>query len=498
MRTSVAMTRNTASELAAHLLREDTQEDLCFATWRPSTGSSRRTVLIEQPVLPRPGDRHVHGNASFEPSYSIRAAEEAARTSRGVAFLHSHPGGNGWQHLNPTDRTAEARIANLAREVTSLPLVGLTLAGDEAWSARVWDGAGREVSPEPCESVRVIGDFMSVTFNDQLLPVPAVSETQVRTAHTWGEEIQAMLARLRVAVAGVGSVGMAVAETLARTGIQTVGVFDFDTVELLNLDRLRGAHLLDALLKRPKTHVAQRLLRDGSTAIQPQNEIYELSVCEPDGFSRLLDFDLIFACVDRPWPRHALNTLAYADLIPVVEGGLRAFQHADGSLRNAYWRSTIARPGRPCLACLGQYDPASVQVERDGSLDDPTYIANLPSGSPLKQRENVAALSLPVAAALLQQFVSFIAHPSGIGDPGPLRFSARDNLVERDKTECEKGCPYRQSVGSGDARLDPSSRHVAAEHARAARAAVFPQIRVGRWLDDLLTRSKDYLPRLVS
>lgn len=498
MRTSVAMTGNTALRLVAHLLREDAQEDLCFATWRPSTGHCRKTALIERPILPRPGERHVHGNASFQPAYSLRAAQEAASTSRGLAFIHSHPGGNGWQRLNSTDRTAEARIANLARELTGLPLVGVTLAGDQAWSARFWDGAGRGVSPLPCESVRVVGDALSVTFNDEFRPKPAVSETQVRTVHTWGEEIQATIARLRVAVAGVGSVGMAVAEALARTGIQTVGVFDFDTVELVNLDRLRGAQLLDALLKRPKTHVAQRLLRESSTATQPQHEIYDLSICEHSGLLHLLDFDLVFACVDRPWPRHVLNTVAYADLIPVVEGGLRAFRHTDGSLRNAYWRSTIARPGRPCLACLGQYDPASVQVERDGSLDDPTYIANLPPGSPLKHRENVAALSLPVAAALLQQFVSYVAHPSGIGDPGPLRFSARDHLVLREATKCVEDCPYAGSVGNGDDRLDPASRHLRAEQAREARATVSSRIRVVRRVDDLLSRGREYLPRLAT
>lgn len=488
MRLSVAMTGATEDALADHLLRPDGQEDLCFTTWRPSSGQDRLTAILDQPLLPERGDRQVHGNVSFESGYTLRAAREAAQAGSGLAFMHSHPAGRGWQGLNETDRVAESRIANVAREVTGFPLVGLTLSGDRRWGARVWEGVGREAAPASCRSVRVVGDVFTVTFDDRLALVPPVSETQVRTVHTWGEEIQAKIARMRIAVAGAGSVGMMITDALARTGVQRIGVFDFDTVELVNLDRLRGARRRDALLKRSKVDVARRLLIEGSTAARPEHELYELSVCEPEGLLRLLDFDLIFSCVDRPWPRHALNTIAYADLIPVVEGGLSAFQNVDGSLRNAYWSTTVARPGRPCLACLEQYDPALVQVERDGSLDDPTYIANLPAHSPLRRRENVAALSTSVTAALLEQFVSYVAHPSGVGDPGPLRFGLREHSVKRRQAVCRTDCPYQESVGCGDNRVDPTAPHPAAEVARRGRADVPIGLHLGRALDDLLRR----------
>lgn len=498
MRLSAAMTGGLNSELAAHLLRSDGQEDLCFAMWRSSTGHSRKTAVIERPILPRSHERNLHGNVSFEAAYALRAAQEAAGAGMGLAFLHSHPSGRAWQTLNQTDELAERRIANLARELTELPLVGLTLAGDGGWSARIWKGVGRDAFPESCESVRVIGDSYQVTFNDELVPIPKASSSQARTVHTWGEHTQANIARLRVAVAGTGSVGMTILDVLGRTGIQSIGVFEFDTVEMVNLDRLRGASRLDALLKRPKTHIAERLLFEGSTAANPSHEIYELSVCEPVGFARLLDFDLVFSCVDRPWPRHVLNTMAYADLIPVIEGGLGAFQNSDGSFRNAYWSSTLVRPGRPCLACLGQYDPALVQVERDGSLDDPSYIANLPQGSPLRQRQNVAALSTSVSAALLDQFVTYVAHPSGIGDAGPLRFNLRDHKVDSVPAVCDEMCSYQADAGCGDARPDPTARHMAAEEARRDRAVTPMRVKASRRLDDLILKMRRGLQRTMS
>ncbi len=115
-RCSAAMTSDVRDKLAAHLLGHGAEEDLSFALWRPSTGLRRITALVVEPVLPRPGDRSVHGNASFTMGYALRAAvEEARQRDLGVAFLHSHPRGTGWQGMSQADKVAEARLANIAR-----------------------------------------------------------------------------------------------------------------------------------------------------------------------------------------------------------------------------------------------------------------------------------------------------------------------------------------------------------------------------------------------
>ena len=127
-----------------------------------------------------------------------------------------------------------------------------------------------------------------------------VQDAQARTVHSWGEEVQSHLARLRVLVVGAGSVGQLVLEMLARTGIEHIGVIDFDTVELVNLDRLHGATALDALLHTSKAELARRVVSGAATATEFCAAIYEASVCEPQGMRAALDYDVIFSCVDRP------------------------------------------------------------------------------------------------------------------------------------------------------------------------------------------------------
>jgi molybdopterin-synthase adenylyltransferase len=499
-RRSVAMTGAVHDPLVGHLLRGDGQEDVCLALYQPSTGVQRSTALLTDVVFPQAGERLVHGNAAFTTGYVMRAAALAARSGAGLVTLHAHPASRGWQGMSRADHATEAGYANAVREVTGLPLVGLTLAADDSWSARHWDtGQGRQVTANDAENVRVLrGDQLVVSWNNNLRPVPPAQASQLRTVHCWGEQVQANLARLRVLIVGAGSVGFTVAVALAATGIEHLAILDYDTVKPVNRDRLLGATRLDVALARAKTDVCLRLAEDASTAAYPQHEAWADSVCEPAGMAHALDFDIIFSCVDRPWARYVLNTIAYADLIPVVDGGIHVDPHPAGGMRGAMWRSHVVGPGRACLACNGQFEPRHVSVERDGSLDNPSYIDGLPTDHPLRVSQNVSTISVNCAGALLAQFVSLVVRPGGLGDPGPIRYHLAPHWLKHDDvTQCVEGCSYAAEIACGDRRIDPTGRHPDAEAERARRTAARrrPRLRIAGALDDRMHASHLWLGR---
>ena len=495
--TSVAMTSATEKELASLLVRDDGQEDICLATYRPSTGLSRDSALIAETVPPELGDRYVHGNATVTAEYILRGAAIAQRKHCGLVFLHSHPEASKWQFMSEPDRDTESSYANLAREMTGLPLVGMTLAtGTQTWSARHWNiGTGRQVDCTHSSNVRVVGDRFKVSWNDVLFPQPQSNERQLRTVSVWGERCQADLVRRRILVVGAGSVGLDVVVRLAASGHCHITVMDFDVVQPHNLDRLIGAKPRDARLRRPKTFVAQREGLGAATAEEPMIEVSDLSICEPEGMNLALDHDLIFSCVDRPWPRAVLNTIAYSDFIPVIDGGIGIDTFDDGRMRNAIWRSHVIRPARPCMACNGQLNLAQVTPDRQGILEDPKYIEGADL-SVVPTSQNVAPLSVNVAASLLAQFVSFSVAPSGLGDPGPLHYSLNTHNLDRLKHTTLPHCAVEQAIGAGDQRLDLTGRHEKAEQLRQVTRSSDHNIRFLRWIDDRIQTLSAWLDRL--
>jgi molybdopterin/thiamine biosynthesis adenylyltransferase len=466
---AAAFPESVAELASSHLLRADGQEDLCFALWNPSEGRNRFTALISEIILPEQGDRDVHGNVSFSPEYFARVISIAIKKRSGLALMHSHQW-PGWQALSRDDFNAEAGHAGAVAAATDLPFLGLTVGSDDAWSARFWRRIRpRQYEPAWCETVRVAGRRLKMTYYPALWPEYEPGEELDRSVGVWGLKAQAVISRLHYGIIGLGSVGSIVAETLARMGAERLSLIDYDVIERINLDRILGATQRD--IGRTKVDIAAENALRSATARRLRVDRYDASIVEESGYRAALNCDVLFSCVDRPWPRRVLNHIAYAHMIPVVDGGILV-RVKGAALIGADWNVHTVGPGRRCLECLKAFDPSVVSMERDGLLDDPSYLEQLDPDHVLLRHENVFPFSLNVASLEVLQMTQLVT--GSIPNVGNQNYHYVTGSLDRiDDKGCDLSCLYPPLIASGDTLCSTfiGLDHGAAKHKRKTCAS---------------------------
>jgi len=310
----------------------------------------------------------------------------------------------------------------------------------------------------------VVGRRIAITYHPRDLP-PAVSDTHVETVNVWGPAAHDDLVRTRVGVIGLGSVGSLVAEALSRIGMTRLTYIDFDRLEPRNLDRTHGASMADLIAGLTKVQVAGRATGVSHTASAVDLRLVPQSVLSVVGFEAALDCDVLISCVDRPWPRHLLNAIAYAHLIPVVDGGILARVRPDGRPIHIDWRIHTVGPERGCLVCIGALRRSDIGLDRDGMLDDPDYIAGLSEHDrSVISRRNVFPFSMSVAAHEVLQLVGLVTGLERVGGIGAQRYHAYPGEMELVPDLCESGCEYA-SLTAVASDLSSNLQTVAGVHA---------------------------------
>ncbi len=159
-----------------------------------------------------------------------------------------------------------------------------------------------------------------------------------------GEEGQLRLKRARVLVVGAGGLGSPVAMYLAAAGIGTIGIVDFDEVDVTNLHRqiMHGS----ADVGRPKIESAVARLRDlnPNTAVEPyRDRLTSANALEIAG-----RYDLIVDGTDNFATRYLINDAAILLGIPNVYGSIHRFEGQ---------ASVFGAKNGPCYRCLFREPP---------------------------------------------------------------------------------------------------------------------------------------------
>jgi len=170
-----------------------------------------------------------------------------------------------------------------------------------------------------------------------------------------GPEGQARLLAARALLVGLGGLGSPAALYLAAAGVGTLGLVDFDTVELGNLQR-QIVHGTDRLGQRKPASAAQAI-----HALNPDVRVVEVAERLTDASaSRLVaGYDIVLDCTDNLPARYALNAAAVRAGIPLVHAGVQGYE---GQL-TVFWP-----PAGPCYRCLFPNPPPSEMVPVGGLL----------------------------------------------------------------------------------------------------------------------------------
>jgi len=159
---------------------------------------------------------------------------------------------------------------------------------------------------------------------------------------------QSRLMAARVLVVGAGGLGAPVLEYLAAAGVGTLGIVDFDTVDLSNLQRqvIHDTPHVGA----PKVHsaAARIALINPEVAVEP----HAVRLAAGNAMALVSAYDLVVDGTDSFAARYLLNDACHLAGRPLVHGALLRFE---GQV--AVFRSH-AGPDAPCYRCLFPEPPA--------------------------------------------------------------------------------------------------------------------------------------------
>jgi molybdopterin-synthase adenylyltransferase len=171
---------------------------------------------------------------------------------------------------------------------------------------------------------------------------------------------QKKIIQSRVLIIGMGGLGCPVAEFLTRAGVGSLGIVDYDNVDLSNIHRQSLYDIGD--LKKPKVKVAKKKLNK----INPKTKIFCHKVkLDKTNFSKIIkNYDYVVDGSDNFKTKFLINDFCIKSKKYLVTGAISKF---DGHIFTFDFKNKKT----PCLRCFFQEDEISddkLNCEYEGIL----------------------------------------------------------------------------------------------------------------------------------
>ena len=208
-----------------------------------------------------------------------------------------------------------------------------------------------------------------------------------------GEAGQRRLKAGAVLIIGAGGLGSPAALYLAAAGVGRLGLVDFDTVDLSNLQRqvLHGS----ASLGRPKVESARARLADLNPDVVLEAHAVRLTAANARAL--VADYDVVVDGSDSFATRYLINDACGLEDRPMVYGGIFRFEG----------QAAVFHAGRgPCYRCLFPLPPPAGQAP---SCAEGGVLGVLPGIIGTVQATEAIKLLLGLGESLLGRFLCFDA-----------------------------------------------------------------------------------------
>jgi molybdopterin/thiamine biosynthesis adenylyltransferase/molybdopterin converting factor small subunit len=195
------------------------------------------------------------------------------------------------------------------------------------------------------------GKHTPVKDGDEMAVIPAIAGGQValtpEQVNRYSRHIimpqvgpvgQRKLMETKVLIVGAGGLGGPAALYLTLAGIGTIGIVDFDVVDLSNLQR-QVLHQNDDVGKK-KTESARETLKSYNPDVNIV--IHDTPLTSDNAMEIIPQYDMVVNGADNFTTRYLVNDASYFAGKPLVDGSILLF---DG-------QATVFVPGHGCYRCL--------------------------------------------------------------------------------------------------------------------------------------------------
>jgi hypothetical protein len=443
-------------EINRRLSSSSPNETSVFVASRPSRGVRRMTVLLNEPIWPRPGEIHATPQAlEISSDYITRALDAVIDLGAevGLALIHTHtasPFSDGRADFSLRDDWYEDRlfptILNSQRQSICASIV---IGHDEDdVDGRVWFQADA-LRRSPAHLLRIVGqtirfvELRASPWSDHAEP-----EIMDRSTRIWGAAGRRVLQNIRVGVVGLGGTGSIAFLSLVTMGTGNVYAWDKDVLGKENRHRVLGMKKSDVGVA--KVAVLKSLAADVATADPFSLETFADWATSSTGMKQMKDCDVVFCCVDRLAARVPINEFAYAHLIPVVD--MSSWIHSNNGIVDAIMtHAHVLAPGLPCCWCNGILTSRALMLEAQGNQAGAERRAAY--GLTLKDTDGVEPSVLPlnlsgVGLALLQ-FMQ-VALRICSRTPSDLRLILPEWELDESDLEIRQDCDCVHNCARGD------------------------------------------------